>query len=995
VIATFSARAVFLSRNKVARVWSNEGEALGCAVEGMRFGLKVGVLLAGLVLNVLAAETSLSGNEFFEAKIRPVLAESCYKCHSAQAERVKGGLLLDTREGLLKGGESGPAIVPGDPEKSRLIIALRYKDEQLQMPPKEGLPKEVVADFEHWVKIGAPDPRETKLARAANAGMNHWAFQPVKPREVPAKIKNKKWIRQPVDAFILSDLEERRIEPAPPADKRTLLRRATFDLTGLPPTPEEIATFLADDSPNAFETVVDRLLKSPAFGERWGRNWLDLARYSDSNGLELNTPFPNAYRYRDYVIAAFNNDKPFDQFIREQLAGDLLPSTTIDDQHDKWIATGFLVLGPKAFNEPMREKLLADVVDEQIDVTTKAFLGLTVACARCHDHKFDPIPTRDYYALAGIFRSTATLVDPTAQRPGPNLQFWSERPLGTKEEEEKAEKYQEELSAADAELQAATVATRDLPGGIDVKDLPGIVVDNVDAEVIGEWGVSRSSTNFVGKNYLQDGNSGKGEKKVRFRPTIPKAGAYQIYLSYTPRFDRATNVMVKISAGEKVTTKFLNEREVPKENKAFTYLGLVDLEEGTNNVVEVSNEKTKGFVTVDAVQFLALDKNMDMAMAPSMAPAKTMISRPTYVGTDVAKIQDKIAEVRAKAPPPLPAAMAVKEGAVQNARIAIRGDVERLADEVPRGFITVLDRRMDRKPVFKKESSGRLELAEWIASKENPLTARVFVNRAWQHLFGRAIVNTPDNFGLQGDAPSNPELLDYLATQFVDQGWSVKKLIRSIVLSSAYQMSAQHNPTAFARDPDNKLVWRMDRRRLEAEAFRDAILAVSGRLDVARGGPATTATNVAPIITDGAVPVAASDRRSIYLPTLRNQLDDLFLVFDFPDPHAPAGKRHITSAATQALYVMNSPFVQDQSKAWAERLAQTPNADDNNRIRRAFVEAFAREPNETELQRSRAFLHDFIEAGVAKEADAAARRKLAWQSFCQALIASAEFRYLN
>jgi len=956
------------------------------------------VFLGLEISNVRGAEPSASEAAFFESKIRPVLAEACYKCHSAQSERVKGGLLLDTREGILKGGESGPAIVPGDPDKSRLIVALRYKDEQLQMPPKDPLPKEVVADFEQWVKMGAPDPRaEVKFARAPGAGTNHWAFQPVKARVVPAKIKNKKWVKAPIDAFILSDLEERRIDPAPPADKRTLLRRATFDLTGLPPTPEEISAFLADESPNAFETVVDRLLKSPAFGERWGRHWLDLARYSDSNGLELNTPFPNAWRYRDYVVASFNNDKPYDQFIREQLAGDLLPTTTIDDQHEKWIATGFLVLGPKAFNEPMREKLVADVVDEQIDVTTKAFLGLTVACARCHDHKFDPIPTRDYYALAGIFRSTTTLNENGRPVPGPTLQAWTERPLGTKEESEAVEKFNATLEKAQAEFDSAFNKGKDLPGGIDSKELPGIVVDNLQAEIIGEWSKSTYSTNFfVDKNYLQDGNSGKGQKKALFRPTIPKAGAYQVYLSYTPNFNRATNVPVRIFAGTNITTKFLNQREPPRENKAFTYLGLVDLPEGTNSVVEISNEGTKsGFVVVDAVQFIPLDKSESRNMM-AMAPDATRKMRDTtYAGTDFYTMRDKVDEIRAKAPPPLPSAMAVREGSAQNARIAIRGDVERLADEVPRGFISVIDRRKDKAAAFKKESSGRLELADWIASPDNPLTARVFVNRAWQHLFGRAIVNTPDNFGLQGEAPSNPELLDYLATQFVDEGWSMKKLIRSIMLSSAYQMSAQQNPTAFAKDPDNKLVWRMDRRRLEAEAFRDAILAVSGRLDSVRGGPATFTNNPARLVMDGSMPIPDSARRSIYLPTLRNGLDDLFLVFDFPDPHAPAGKRHITSAATQALYVMNSPFVQNQSKAWAERLAAIPQLDDSARIKRAFLEAFAREPNESELMRSRAFLNDFNEAAATKEADPVARRKLAWQSFCQALIASAEFRYLN
>jgi cytochrome c553 len=946
-----------------------------------------------------AADASIDA-QFFETKIRPVLVESCYKCHSADAERIKGGLLLDTRDGLLKGGDSGPAIVPGEPDKSRLIVALRYKDEQLQMPPKEPLSAEVIANFEAWVKAGAPDPRTAKLAKVSASTTNHWAFQPVKDRPAP-KVKNSEWAQQPIDAFVLADLEERRLDPAPPADKRALLRRATFDLTGMPPTRDEITAFLADSSTNAFATVVDRLLKSPAFGERWGRHWLDLARYADSNGLEINTQFPNAYRYRDYVIAAFNKDKPYNDFIREQIAGDLLPSSGIEDQHEKWIATGFLVIGPKAFNEPNREKLLADVVDEQIDVTTKAFLALTVACARCHDHKFDPIPTRDYYALAGIFRSTQTLGEANPNRPTP-FGGVEERPLGTEEETRRMEEFTAKLSKAQEELQQFQKPP-ELAGGIDSKDLAGIVVDNAEAEVMGNWAKSRYSTNnFVNNDYLHDGNSEKGTKIVRFRPTIDQAGTYEIRLSYTPRYDRATNVPVTIYAGTNVTKKKLNQREAPKFDKAFAYLGLFDLPAGTNSVVEVSNEGTKGFVVVDAVQFLPLDNSMKMAMNSmsmgmmgSMQNTAKKIGK-TYAGTDVVAYQDKIAEIQAQAPPPLPAAMAVKDTTSQNARIAIRGDVERLGDEVPRGFIQVIDRK-SKKVTFSNESSGRLELANWIASPDNPLTSRVFVNRVWQHLFGRAIVNTPDNFGLQGDAPANPELLDFLATQFVQNGWSVKKLIRSIMLSSAYQMSDQLNPTAYAKDPDNRLVWRMNRKRLEAEEFRDAMLALSGKLDGVSGGPTFPSANAAngqPII-DGTMPIPQSARRSVYMPTLRNNLDDLFLVFDFPDPHTPMGKRHVTSAATQALYVMNSPFVQDQAKAWAQRLEKMPNLDDAGRITRAFVEAFAREPNQSEMLRSKAFLNEFTEAAESKEPDAGARRSLAWQSFCQALMASAEFRYLN
>jgi len=394
---------------------------------------------------------SREGIEFFEKKIRPLLTEKCYKCHSAGAEKIKGALLLDTRSGWMKGGESGPVILPGNPEKSRLIHAVRYTDSILRMPPKEILTASQIVALETWVRMGAPDPRgETEPSRIRHPASpaNHWAFLP--PRDSPPpKTKEKRWSRTPIDNFILARLEQQKLKPRPPADKRTLIRRATFDLTGLPPAPEEIEAFLEDNSNDAFVKVVDRLLATPQFGERWGRHWLDVVRYADSNGLENNLPYENAWRYRDYVVRAFNQDKPFTQFICEQLAGDLLPGSSEEQCYEQLIATGFLMLGPKSLFEPRKGKLEMDIVDEQIDVTTRAFLGLTASCARCHDHKFDPIPTRDYYALAGIFASTATLASDAQPMRGPAR--WRERPLALPEKAKAVEDH----AAAVAKLTAS------------------------------------------------------------------------------------------------------------------------------------------------------------------------------------------------------------------------------------------------------------------------------------------------------------------------------------------------------------------------------------------------------------------------------------------------------------------------------------------------------------------------------------------------------------
>lgn len=938
--------------------------------------------IAEAISTVVAADNPAAGHEFFEAKVRPVLVAHCYKCHSAKADKVKGGLLLDTREGVLQGGDSGPAIVPGEPDKSRLIVAVRHADPDLQMP-KEKLSEAEIAALEQWVKMGAPDPRTGGTAKYERKEL--WSLKPIRKSPPP------KTGLDPVDAFVAAQLENAGLSSAAAADKRTLLRRASFDLTGLPPAPEEVEAFVRDSDPRAFEKAVDRLLDSPHFGERWGRHWLDVARYGESNGRNQNIPYPNAWRYRDYVINAFNSDKPFPEFVREQLAGDLIPARDNADLHENWIATGFLAIGPKNFGEPNREKLLMDVADEQIDVTTRAFLGLTVSCARCHDHKFDPVPTRDYYALAGIFRSTETLA--RGGGPGPNASPVMQRPLGTPEQTAAAEKYDRELADAQAKRDAARRSRQTLPGGIDSKELDGIVVDNLQAELVGGWSVSTYSTNFVDKNYIHDGNDrrAKETKLVRFAPDVPQDGLYEIRLAYTPRHDRATNVPVRVT-GKTNRTVYVNQQIAPSHDRAFESLGFFELARGTNNTIEVLAKGTKGFVVVDAIQLLPQDIQlaaMFMKQRSPMPQGEMMMANVSPAMLE--DLEYKFLELRGKPRPDVPTAMALRDGTARDAKIHLRGDPERLGPEVRRGFLSAIENL--RGHALAENASGRLELANWIAHEQNPLTARVAVNRIWQHLFGAGLVATPDNFGAMGQPPTHPELLDYLAAEFIENGWSTKKMIRRLMLTRTYQLSSEPNAKAQAADPGNHLLWRAHRKRLDAESLRDSILASNGSLDRSIGGRIDSGQEAPPIINAAAGELPDANRRSLYLPVIRGALNDLFQAFDFPDPHAISGQRHVTTAPTQALFLMNSPFLSRQAGLWARSLLADPALSDDARVTRVFERAYARPPTAREMERATMFLKSYSAALSAE--DEAARKQKAWQGLCHAIYESTEFRFLN
>ena len=801
-----------------------------------------------------AAEPGSKEIEFFETKIRPVLAEHCYQCHSADAKKLKGGLRLDSSEAIRRGGESGPVVAPGDPVASALIEALRY--EGLEMPPDGRLPADIVADFVRWVGMGAPMPEvaRTKGARHGPAvgkidlerGREFWAFRRPLKGSAP-DVRRADWPRNEIDRFLLARLEADGLGPVADADRRTLLRRVMLDVIGLPPTPEEVDAFVNDTSPDAYEFLVDLLLASPSFGERWGRHWLDIARFAESTGKELNYAYPYAWRYRDYVIDSLNRDKPFDQFVKEQVAGDLMLTDGDGQYNEQLLATGFLTLAPRGLNEKDREQVRMDVVDDQIEVTCRAVLALTVNCARCHDHKFDPIPTTDYYALAGIFGSTETL------------------------------------------------------GGFD------------------ETGAQ--SANMPGL----------------FRP-----------------LGRETEQLIKASSDHKLRVRKLAAQLKQAQGRLDEARKAADADEG------------------------------------DQAPQIDDLTR------SIAALESELRGVQASAPPEIPAtghAMAVRDAKTpEDCRVCIRGDITTRGEAEPRGFISVLQPTAGR-PSIPGHTSGRLELAGWLADERNPLTARVFVNRVWYHLFGAGLVRTVDNFGAAGERPSHPELLDHLAVEFVERGWSVKQLIRTILLSHAYQLGSDHEPDNFARDPDNRLLWRMSRRRLDAEVIRDSILAISGQLDPTP--PLGSALNgfdsrklfrvVTPVMP--AVLAAHATKRSIYLATPRSFMPEFLQVFDVADPNMVVGHREVTTVPAQALHLLNSPFVLEQAQQTARRLLTRAAPGTAARADLAYRLILGRPATPGELDVTMAYVRGTGSLGGA-EAEVAD-----WAGLCQILFASAEFRY--
>ncbi len=709
------------------------------------------------------AEPTKAQLDFFENKVRPVLANNCYKCHSTNAEKVKGGLLLDSREAVLKGGDSGPAIVPGNPEKSLLIKAVNYTDPDLQMPPKgDKLSDQQIADLTAWVRMGAPDPRVASASQKEwkDPNARHWAWQPVKKSTVP-DVKETAWIQTPVDTFIVATLSEKGMKPNALADKRALIRRAYFDLIGLPPTPGEVENFVNDRSANAFEKVIDQLLASPHYGERWGRHWLDTARYADTKGeirqQREDKNYPFAWTYRDYVIRSFNEDKPYNVFVAEQLAADKLSTSSVN--RSNLAALGFLTGGERF--QGMRN----DIINDRIDVVTKGFLGLTVSCARCHDHKFDPIPQKDYYSLHGIFAScTEPEIEPvisTVENTAEYRDYYEKRMALQREEKQ---------------LQAKFLELRRNRNQMAIRELQREIKQNV-------------------------------TKTTQLEMNHPAAPARAMVLEDIPR---------------------------PKDSPVF-----------------------------------------------------------------------------------------------------IRGEAENKGPIVPRRFLEVLSG--PARPEF-KSGSGRVELAAAITSKNNPLTARVMINRIWLHHFGEGFVNTPDDFGTMSELPSHPELLDYLASRFMDDGWSIKKMHKLIMMSSVYQQSSANNPRYALVDPNNRLLWRANVRRLEFEPLRDSLLAIGGSLDRTLYGRSMN-LNTEPYST----------RRTIYGYIDRQNPADVLVNFDFANPDMTNGKRHQTTVPQQALFFMNSPLVVESAKKLVSRSDFSALSSDEERIKFLYLSLYQRLPSSEEV----------------------------------------------
>ena len=847
-------------------------KSLRCCSIGATLAIACGLMHGWAAVPSHAAEPTPEADaeaaskvSFFNESVLPILRENCFTCHSHAAGKAKGGLVLDSRGGWATGGDSGPAVVPNQPAASLLIQAVRYKDD-LQMPPSGQLSAAAIATLERWVRDGAADPR---IAAPANspatdiaAGRQHWAFQPLASPSPPA-VTDGSWPRDDVDRFVLAQLEAQGLHPVADADRFTWLRRVSLDLTGLPPTPEHIAAYIADESPEADARVVDRLLESRAFGERWGRHWLDLVGFADQIGTANDIFAEHAWRYRDYVMGSFNADQPFDQFIREQLAGDLLPYTSPEQQARQIVATGFLLLGDLTIVEADKLKLRVDVVDQQVDKVGRAFLAMTVGCARCHDHKFDPIPQRDYYALAGFFYSTESI-----QRAEWGVWSWPTVVTLPESEQQQAERHakltrhQQEVASLRTERERCQTRKAE-----------------VDAAL------------------------------------TPPAGA-------EAKDDAARGVLVKVQQ---------------------------DL----------------------AARLQQLDR--DIQHLEFFAPAAPR----AFAVFDLAE----------------PAHM----------RITIRGNAHALGDAVPRGYLQVASD--GAAPSLAPQESGRRQLAEWIASPANPLTARVAVNRIWQKLFGEGLVRSVDYFGLPGARPSHPELLDHLAQRFIAEGWSRKRFIRTLVLSRAYRMSSSElNPAAAAVDPEDRWLWRMPRVRMDAEALRDSLLLVAGRLMDSPGGPSLPLEYVEntgnlfkpsvnpPFFRLSRFRPEQEFERTVYLPVVRSAPQsgpsELRNVFDFTQPAEFAGRRSVTAVPTQALFLMNSTFMRDRARDLAQRILDQ-DGDETARLDALWLRALGRPIREDERADAATFLAELrTENGSDKAAETELR---CWAELCHAVLAGNEF----
>jgi len=919
---------------------------------GRAAGLLVAALplIAGLTIEAQTPQAPAAGSpDFFESKVRPVLASNCYDCH---AEEQFGGLRLDSRDGMLKGGKSGPAIVPGDPDKSLLIQAVRQTSEKLKMPKGGKLRPDEIDVLVEWVKAGAIWPAATTtVAKTAVPAKRYvitpeqrafWSFQPIRKPAVPA-VSHGDWAKTDIDRFVLARLEKDGLAPVATADKRTLIRRATLDLTGLQPTPDEIDAFLADSSPDAFAKVLDRLLASPRYGESWGRMWLDVARYGEDDYRSLDpmgrgyNPYPNAYLYRDWVIKAFNDDLPYDQFVRAQLAGDLLG----DDGRARTLpALGFLGLGPWFYDNGAVEITRADERHDRVDVVSRGFLGLTVGCARCHDHKYDPIPTADYYSLAGVFLNTSYREYPLAPKTVVDEYNANDKLIEKKEEllDDFMQTESKQLGQALA-FQASKymVAAWRVTG--EPKEEMARVVDKekLDYELFDRW------LKFLAKPprfypYLTSWQEmvKSGGTPAEAKKLADEFQALLVEVMFERKEVNDENDIIKAKALP--GTKKKERAKLPSDfvtNDDFCpgcglELKSMPIQRQNLYTDAFQRDLQEGFDPNYAYEYI---KPGVLAFRGWALERQLSAERRAYIKA----LRDEIEKLRKDQPPKYSFVHGV--GDVEkpaNLKVSLRGSPYNLGDEVPRHFLSVLN---EGDPQAFSAGSGRLELANAILKQ--PISTRVIVNRIWKGHFGTGLVDSPSNFGVTGERPTNPDLLEYLSQRFLDDGMSIKKLHKEIMLSAVYQLSTDHNQVAFDKDSGNRLYWRANRRRMTAEQIRDSLLQVGGALDTKMGGPSFQLTPLA-------------DRRTVYGKISRYKLDDYLQLFDFPSPNLSAEKRFTTSVPLQRLFFMNSDFMQQQ----AERLAQTvvEESDNSARVKKAYRTIFGRAPTDAELKTALTFI---------------------------------------
>lgn len=924
--------------------------------------LGLGLVVAAWTGRLMADASE--GMAFFEQHIRPVLVESCYECHSDQAGESKGGLKLDSRPALEQGGQSGPVLVKGKPDASLLVQAIRHVDPDLKMPPKKSMLDEaVIVHFEQWIAMGAPDPRDDSSGPSLieQKSGSHWAFQPIRSPDWPT-VDHIDWVRRPLDRFVISKLETRGMEPSREADRRTWIKRVYFNLIGMPPTFDEVEAFVKDSRSDAFDKVVEHLLASPHYGERWARHWMDVSRYADTKGyvFQSDRSYPFAFTYRDYLVRSFNQDLPYDQFVREQLAADLLD---LGEDRRSLAALGYLTLGRRFLNNQH------DIIDDRIDVVSRGLMGLTVSCARCHEHKYDPIPMEDYYSLYGVFASTHEPEDLPLLGGEPHPQYQAYL-------EEKTKRRNAHHTYLDEAQQDALQVLRDRAGEYlktvyDVSFIEGLPQKEALAR-------ERKLDPGTVLRWMQSLTKWEESKDPIWTPWL-RAVKDAALLGEEKREEWRAMLRDKKQVHSLVAEKILEQTPDSIESLSKVYGDL--LSEISRQWNAYKSEQPEALVFSDPHQ-----ESLRQVLYAADAPANLPLGQlprlfEVKVGEKVRRLKRALDGLDAEHPGAPARAMALldKDRPVTPV-VFLRGSPGNRGPSVPRQFFEFLEGE-NRQPFSK--GSGRLELAKKIASAENPLTARVFVNRVWAWHFGLGLVDTASDFGLRCEEPVQRDLLDYLTHSFIQNGWSVKQLQREILLSATFRQSSQYRADYQSLDPDNRLLWKFNRQRLDLEGTRDTLLKVSGQLDLTMGGKPVEITK-APWKT----------RRSVYGYIERQNLPNFFRTFDLASPDSSSPGRFRTSVPQQALYMMNSPFLKYvvDGMPVLQKMKDQPEENDAEWLTLLYQQFFQRNPSNEEMQWGLEFVRSFdAESGSNEDMD----RDEPWKQYIQTLLMSNELVFVD